>query len=216
MAAPVLIPAPSIDTARRDVVVVGGGAGAIDTLARVLAKLPGDFPAAILVALHTLPSLDHNAEIVRRASHLQVLEPASAQCIQRGAVYVPPLNHHLIVQNGELRRSWDAKVNRARPAIDPLFESAAVEYGPRVIGLILSGVLDDGTFGLWKVKNHGGIAVVQHPADALFPGMPLAAIDKVEVDYSVPADELGDLLVSLTNHQQTGSFSDIERSPHEH
>jgi two-component system chemotaxis response regulator CheB len=110
---------------------------------------------------------------------------------------VAPPNRHLVVEDGSSNVIASPKENRTRPAINPLFRTAAAAYGPRVIGVILTGVLDDGTAGLWEIKRRGGIAIVQSPDEALHPQMPQSAIANVDVDYTAPLDEIADLITSL-------------------
>ncbi len=114
-------------------------------------------------------------------------------------ITVAPPDHHMLLEDHHVRLTQGPKENRFRPAINPLFRSAAQAYGPRVIGVILAGALDDGTSGLWAVKDQGGLAVVQDPADTLFPGMPSSAISNVKVDYVVPVAEMAQFLVGLVN-----------------
>src|SRR4051794_5356893 len=114
--------------------------------------------------------------------------------IRPNRIYVAQPDRHLLIEDGHVRVTKGPKENRFRPAVDPLFRSAAYSHGPKVIGVVLSGALDDGTSGLWTVKHHGGIAIVQDPKDAEVPSMPENAAREVEVDYSVPVSEMGPLL----------------------
>ena len=112
-------------------------------------------------------------------------------------IYVAPPDRHLLLEENRVRVTRGPKENRFRPAVDPLFRSAAYVYGPRVIGIVLSGALDDGTSGLWTIKEHGGTAIVQDPEDAAVASMPENALKQVAVDYRVPVAEMADLLVKL-------------------
>ena len=184
---------------RRDIIVIGASSGGIEALRTFVGKLPENFGASIFVVVHTgpeSPGILH--QILARAGALDAVNPQDGEIVQPGRIYVAPPDRHLILEPGKICLSRGPKENRFRPAVDPLFRSAARVYGPRVIGVILTGGLDDGTAGLWAVKRLGGIAVVQDPDDALFPSMPLNALRHVAVDYSVPLVEIAPLLVQLT------------------
>ncbi|HET8727032.1 MAG TPA: chemotaxis protein CheB [Alphaproteobacteria bacterium] len=184
---------------RRDIVVIGASAGGIDALRSIAAGLPPQFPASICVVLHVSPEspgiLD---KILDRAGPLRAVQVHSSQRLQPGVIYVAAPDHHLIVEPSVVRATRGPRENRFRPAIDPLFRSAAQTYGPRAIGIILTGSLDDGTAGLWAIKRLGGKAIVQDPAEALAESMPLNALQYVEVDHCVPVSEIPGLLVRLT------------------
>jgi two-component system chemotaxis response regulator CheB len=133
-----------------------------------------------------------------RVGPLEATQPEDGELIAKSHIYVACPDHHLLIEPGRVRVARGPKENRHRPAIDPLFRSAAVAYGPCVTGVILTGSLDDGTHGLLAVKQRGGIAVVQDPSDAYYPSMPLSAIRNVQVDYIVPLSKIPALLVRLT------------------
>jgi two-component system chemotaxis response regulator CheB len=135
------------------------------------------------------------ASILNHAGPLPASKATDQEKIRRGQIYVAPPDRHLLIENGHLRVTAGPKENRFRPAVDPLFRSAAKAYGPRVIGVILTGNLDDGTAGLRVIKQHGGTAVVQDPKDALYPSMPRSAMQHVAVDYCLPVKEIAPLLV---------------------
>jgi two-component system chemotaxis response regulator CheB len=137
-------------------------------------------------------------DILGRAGRLRSLQATSGMMLNPGTIYVPPPDHHLILDEGVVLTAKGPRENGFRPAIDPLFRSAAYTYGPGVIGIVLTGELDDGAAGLWDIKQRGGVAVVQHPDDAQFPSMPLNAIRHVAVDHIVPVAALAPLLVELT------------------
>ena len=167
-------------------------------LSEIVANLPHDLAAAIFVVIHLSPSHESLLpSILSRNARLEAAHPSEREPIERGRIYVAPPDRHLIIENGDVLLVHGPKENRARPAIDPLFRSAAINYGPRVIGVILSGSLDDGAAGLRAIKNTGGIAIVQDPADANYPAMPASAIDNTSVDFIVKAGEIGPLLRSL-------------------
>jgi two-component system chemotaxis response regulator CheB len=184
---------------KRDIIVIGASSGGIEALRVLVGDLPRDFAASIFVVVHTgpgAPGVLHH--ILNRAGTVKAIDPTDGQEIKPGRIYVAPPDHHLILEPGKICLSRGPKENRFSPAVDPLFRSAAQVYGPRVIGVILSGGLDDGTAGLWALKKLGGTAIVQDPGDALFPSMPVNALRYVSVDYSVPIRDLGALLVRLT------------------
>ncbi len=182
-----------------DIVVIGASAGGIEVLSKLMKGLPAGFPAAVFVVIHVAPdSPGYLPEILTRAGPLHAQNARDRQPFQHGCVYVAPPNRHLMLDaSGRMRVTRGPKENRTRPAIDPLFRSAALAFGPRVIGVVLSGGLDDGTAGLRGIKMCGGITVVQDPADALVSSMPATALRHVSVDFCRPARELAPLLVDL-------------------
>lgn len=184
--------------AKRDIFAIGGSAGSNAVLRQVLADLPGDFPASIFVTTHVpSQSAGYLAEMLDRAGPLNVIHAVDGQPIQRGCVYVAVPNRHLLVVDGTIRLGDGPRENMARPAIDPLFRSAALSYGPRTVGVLLSGMLNDGASGLSAIKACGGTAVVQHPLDAEADEMPLAALEAVTADEVASAAELGGLLARI-------------------
>jgi two-component system, chemotaxis family, protein-glutamate methylesterase/glutaminase len=185
--------------ARRDIVVIGGSAGAIESVSEIVRGLPPDFPAAVFVVVHFPGSVTSALpRILNRAGTLPAVHPDNEGPIQPGRIYVALPDCHLFIEDDRIRLTRGPKENGHRPAIDPLFRSAAHHYGPRVIGLLLSGNLSDGTAGLLSIKQHGGIAIVQDPETALYAGMPRSAIARVPVDHVIPVREMAGLLVHLT------------------
>ena len=182
--------------ANRDIVVVGGSAGALEALKALLPALPGDLPAAVFVVVH-IGATPHSVlpEILSRAGPLPAQTAKDGARFEPGRVYVAPPDRHLLLDRGRIALRRGPRENLARPAIDPLFRSAAAEFGSRVIGVLLSGMLYDGASGLRAIKRCGGIAVVQ--ADPRYAEMPRQALQTTEVDHRVPAAELGALLVRL-------------------
>jgi two-component system chemotaxis response regulator CheB len=181
--------------ANRDIIVIGASAGGVEALRDICAGLPSDIPAAIFIVWH-MPShsLGILPQMLQPISSLPVVNAIHDQAIVPGAITVAPPDHHLLLENGRVRLTQGPRENRFRPAVDPLFRSAAICFGPRVIGVVLSGSLDDGTSGLWAIKDRGGLAVAQEPSDALFPGMPTSAIRNVAVDHVLSAHQMGELL----------------------
>jgi two-component system, chemotaxis family, protein-glutamate methylesterase/glutaminase len=179
----------------RDIVVIGASAGGVEALRTIAAGLPPGFPAAVFVVIHMSPEGPGLlAPLLERAGPLPAVQASDRAPIERGRIYVARPDHHLILRSGHVRVLNGPRENRARPAVDPLFRSAALEYGPRVIGVVLTGSLDDGAAGLWSVKNRGGLAVVQDPEDALFSSMPRRALEAVKADYVVPASGIAAVL----------------------
>lgn len=184
--------------ASHKIVVVGASAGGVEALVRLIQGLPADFPAAVFVVLHIPAQAPSRLpDILRRAGRLPVAHAIDGMAIQPGHVYIAPPDHHLLIERGRVRVTRGPRENLSRPAVDPLFRTAAQAYGSRVIGVILSGTLDDGAAGLRVVKSRGGLAVVQDPSDALYDGMPRSALQYVDVDYCLPVANIPALLTGL-------------------
>ena len=191
---------------RRDVVVVGASSGGLEVLRGLTAGLPRDLQASVLVVLHMSPSSPSVLPtLLQRGCALPVAFAEDGAPLERGHVYVARPDRHLVVEPGRLRVTRAPRENFSRPAIDPLFRSAAVAYGARVIGVIASGRLDDGTAGLWAVKERGGTVVVQDPDDALHGEMPRNALQYTAADHVVRAGELAPLLARLVALPVPGS-----------
>jgi two-component system chemotaxis response regulator CheB len=180
-----------------DIVVIGASAGGIEALAELVKRLPADLPASVFVAVH-LPAHSKSflPKILRRGS-LPAEQPKDGEKIQPGRIYVAPPDRHMLIKRGHIRVVHGPRENGSRPAIDPLFRTAARAYGSRVVGVVLSGSLDDGTAGLTAIKKLGGIGIVQEPGEALYSGMPQSAIDNNEVDYILLVSEIPDTLARL-------------------
>jgi two-component system chemotaxis response regulator CheB len=184
--------------AGHDIIVVGASSGGMETLRVLVAGFPPDLPAAVFVVWHMPPySFGVLPDVLARAGPLPAAHASDGEPIESGRIYVAPPDRHLLLVPGHVRLTRGPKENHFRPAVDPLFRSAAAVYGPRVIGVVLSGSLDDGTAGLWTIKDRGGLAVVQDPDDALFPSMPSSALEHVDVDVRAPVAELGAVLARL-------------------
>ena len=187
---------------RRSIVVIGASAGGVTALRSFAAGLTTPLPAPILIVLHVgaLPSelpLLLNAAGVTPAKHGE-----DGELIRRGHMYVAPPDRHMIVVDGRIRLTRGPKENWARPAIDPLFRSAAEAFGPAVIGVILTGNLNDGSAGLYEIKRRGGIAVAQDPEDAAHPDMPRSAAAHVDLDYCLPLAQIPGLLARLVSEKE--------------
>lgn len=182
----------------RDIIAIGASAGGVEALMKLAADLPANLPASIFIVQHVAPQYPSAmAELLARSGPLPVETAVDRPEFQKGRMYVAPPDRHLMIDRSYAYLTRGPRENLARPSIDPLFRSAAVVHGPHVIGVILSGALDDGTSGLGAIKRCGGVAVVQDPDDARFPDMPRSAAENVDVDYSVPMSEMGTLLVRL-------------------
>lgn len=181
------------------IIVIGASAGGVDALKTLFSTLPQNLSAAIFVVIHRPPRAPSLlAEILQRRASLRINDAVDGESIQQGRVYLAPPDRHIVIEQGHLHLSAGPKENRSRPAINPLFRSAALTYGSRLVGIILTGALDDGTLGLWEIKRRGGIAIVQEPDQAQHRQMPDSAIENVAVDYRVRLAQMGPLLVSLT------------------
>lgn len=182
--------------------MIGGSTGGFEAFKQIIQRLPPDLDASIFIVWHMsangrgiLPEVLNKFNTVW-AAHAYDKEP-----IKSNRIYVAPPDHHMLVEEGSIRVTRGPKENRFRPAVDPLFRSAAYAYGNRVIGVILSGALDDGTAGLWRIKHSGGLAVVQDPAEAEASSMPENALREVAVDYCVPLAEIPALLIKLSSEE---------------
>ena len=179
---------------------LGASAGGVEALAELVAHLPPRLPAAVLVTLHVSPAgtsvLDH---ILDRIGPLRAANAIDGQRLIAGRIYVAPADRHLGVGRGVVHTWPGPKEHGHRPAIDPLLRSIADWYGPAGVGVVLSGMRDDGTAGLERIKAAGGVALAQDPHDALFPGMPLSAAEHVALDGAMTAAALGEELGRIAN-----------------
>jgi two-component system chemotaxis response regulator CheB len=184
---------------KRDIVVIGASAGGISALLELVRGLPHDLAASIFIVQH-IPAHSPSMlpEILNKSGPLRAVHPKDGEQVELSRIYVAEPDHHMLLEGGRVIVKRGPKENRFRPSIDALFRSAAYVYGPRVIGVVLSGVLDDGTSGLWTIKRMNGLAIVQEPTDAVFPQMPSNVMKYVKVDHTIPATEMAALLVGLT------------------
>jgi len=186
--------------AHRDIVVVGASAGGVEALVQLVGQLPRDFPATVLIVLHVASGYRSVLpEILTRSGFLKAVHPEDKTALEPGRIYVAPSDRHLMVERGRMRLVHGPRENNHRPAVDALFRSAAQVYGPRVVGVVLTGALDCGTAGLMAVKQQGGLAVVQDPKDAFCPDMPRSAMEFVKVDHCVALAAMGALLTRLVS-----------------
>ena len=188
--------------AKKDIVVIGASAGGMEALQNLVSRLPAGLPASIFIVWHLSPGAKSILpSILSKAGPLPAVHPKDGDRIEPGRIYVAPNDHHMLLEKGYIRVARGPKENRFRPAVDPLFRSAAYVYGARVVGVVLSGALDDGTAGLWTIKLRGGSAIVQEPSEALIRGMPLSALDNVAVDHRLPVAEIADLIAHLAREE---------------
>lgn len=170
------------------IVVIGASLSGIDALSTLIEALPADFPAPIFITQHVAShSPGMLPQILSGAGKLCATHPKSPELFENGHIYVAPPDRHMLIAKGYVRLSHGPQENLARPAIDPLFRSAALAYGPAVIGVVLTGQLDDGTAGLLAIKDHGGTTMVQEPNEATARSMPLSALRHVPIDYRCPS-----------------------------
>lgn len=182
----------------RDVIVIGASAGGVEALQRLCARLPPNLPAAVLIAQHLSPSARSVLpQLLDKAGALRAIAPADGQAVEHGKIYVGAPDHHILLRPGRILMRRGPYENRTRPAVNTLFRSAAAHYGGRVIGVVLTGLLDDGTDGLIAIKAAGGLSIVQDPADAEWPSMPRNALNRDHVDHALPLDAIPELLIRL-------------------
>jgi len=179
------------------IVVIGASSGGFDALKELVSKLPANLNAAIFIVWHMAPGTESVLpNVLNRYNSIQASNGYDKEPIVARRIYVAPPDNHMLIEKGRVRITRGPKENRFRPAVDPLFRSAAFNYGNRVIGIILSGALDDGTAGLWTIKHFGGTTVVQDPKEAEVRGMPESALREVEVDHCVTISGMVDVLAS--------------------
>lgn len=186
------------DLSAAHVVAIGASAGGVPALRHLVAGLPGHLPAAVVVVLHIPPTApDMLPKILGRAGPLPSVTAVHGAPAVAGTIHVAPPDRHVLVVDGRLRLSSGPRVNGHRPAIDPLLTSVAEGFGPRAIGVVLSGTRDDGSAGLADIARRGGAALVQDPRDARYPEMPRSALERVPGARSLPAADLGALVAEL-------------------
>lgn len=186
------------------VVVIGTSAGGLSALKKLICQLPKDFPLPVLVVRHISPDATGNVLLdqLNKLNTVKCQHATSGSNLKAGNLYLAPSDHHLLIgENLKMLVTKGAHENRSRPAIDPLFRSAAVAFGPAVIGILLTGYLDDGTAGMKAIKKCGGICIVQDPDEAEYPDMPRNALNNVKVDYCLPIYEMGTLLDQLISRK---------------
>lgn len=185
---------------QHDIIVIGASAGGVEALSKLVCHLPADLPAALLIVQHfPAESTSILPKILNRCHSIPAKHADDGEAIQIGQIYIAPPDHHLIARHGHLHLSRGPHENGHRPAVDVLFRSAAHSYGTRVVGVILSGALDDGTAGLSVIKQLGGLAMVQDPNEALVGGMPRSAIENIKIDYVLKVADIATQLIQLAS-----------------
>ena len=184
-------------------IVVGASAGGMAALQELVAQFPKDFPAAVFIVNHMGADTTGEAlvKVLNDSGGLPCSHAQHQRVFKRSHIYLAPSDQHMLIVKGKILITKGARENRSRPAIDPLFRSAAVAYGNRVIGVILTGYLDDGTSGMMAVKRCGGVCIAQDPTDADYPDMPQSVITHVGVDYCLPIAQMGALLSTLVSRE---------------
>jgi chemotaxis response regulator CheB len=196
------------------IIVIGGSAGSLSALRVITGEFPADFGAAIFVVAHTSPHFPTDLpKILSLEGRLAVRYAIDQEPVAPGRIYVAPPDEHMVLERGRVRLQRSPKDPWNRPAINILFRSAAAAYGNSVAGVILSGMLFDGTAGLWEIKNAGGIAIVQEPDDAEYPDMPSNALQNVQVDYCLPAGKIGSRLIELVGPASANAWRVAGQSP---
>jgi two-component system chemotaxis response regulator CheB len=192
--------------AKRNIIVLGGSTGSFEVFKTIAAGLPEGLDAALFIVWHMSPDVRGILpQVLRNAGPLDAVEATDGEPIRTGKIYVARPDHHLLIEDSRVLITRGPKENRFRPAIDPLFRSAAFNFGTRVIGVITSGALDDGTSGLWEIKNRGGVAIAQDPNEAEIASMPENAIRSTSVDHIVSSREIAPLIVRLSQ-QEAGEY----------
>ena len=195
------------------IMVIGTSAGGLQALSRFIVQIPENFPFPILIVQHVSAEATGRVllELLNKQGKLTCHYAENNMKIKVGSIYIAPSDHHLMIEKpGYLLITKGATENRFRPAIDPLFRSAAVAYGNKVIGILLTGYLDDGTSGLMAIQRCGGICIIQDPKDADYPDMPLNALNQMKPDYCVPINEMGSLLFKIIS-KKTGKQAPIPK-----
>ena len=188
----------SQDSLRRDLIMIGGSAGSLDTLRGIAEALPANYPGTVFVVAHVGQSRSILPELLRRVGKLTASHPREEEPIREGHIYVAPPDRHMLITDGSVRLSRGPREHFTRPAIDPLFRSAAKICSSRVIGVVLSGGGSDGAVGLADIQDAGGLAVVEDPLDAAFPEMPRTAASLRKPHFVVRAAEIPALLLRLS------------------
>ena len=193
----------------REIVAIGGSAGSMEALKSVIGKLPGDFGAAVFVTIHLSPrAKSHLPEVLGRVSQIPVVAARDGQAVSNGTIYVAVPDRHLLVAENHIHLTRGPKEGLHRPSINVTFRSAAGAYGNKVVGVLLSGMLDDGASGLWDIAKRDGVAIVQDPDEAEFPSMPMSALQDVAVNYVSKVNDIAPLLTRLVQGSEIPEMPD--------
>ena len=192
------------------VVAIGLSADGLHAIRKVLSGLPAGFHAPIVVVMHRAPqAVPRLAQVIGRTCALPVKEAAPFDTLERGHVYIAPPDAHLVVDDGHLQLKHTERVAFARPSIDVLFGSVASTYGPRAVGVIMSGAGSDGARGLQAIRAGGGATIVQDPDEAKFPRLPKAAIEADGIDFRIPLSEISPTILAIVERRREGSADEI-------
>lgn len=194
----------------RHIVVIGTSAGGLEALDEVIGQFQSGLPASVFIVQHLAPEVTGEAllQVLGRHKAFRCKLAEDGESFEDGTIYIAPADYHLLVKEKKLLVTKGARENRYRPAIDPLFRSAAVAHGSGVIGVVLTGMLDDRTAGLIAIQKCGGVAVVQDPKDAAYPEMPQSVINHMRVDHCIPLAGMGELLEKLV-HEPAGKSAPV-------
>lgn len=198
---------------QRDRIVIGASAGGVSALSSLVGQLPADFAVPIFIVQHTLPGESYLPQILNQRGPLRAMHPADGETIQQGHIYVALPDLHMVFMDGCIRLVRGPRENYSRPSIDVLFRSAANVFGPRTIGMLLTGSNDDGAAGLMKIQQAGGATIVQDPDDAAHPDMPEAALRYMRPDYVTRIEEAGALLMRLAAGQAVPAEEPVDCAP---
>lgn len=187
----------NVDSAKRDIIVIGASAGGVPTLSELFAALPARLPATIGVVLHRSTSPGELAHVLGRRSTLPVIEPKRGSPLRQGVIYLAPPDHHLLFNHNGVDVQRGPKEHSTRPAIDPLFRSASANYGKRVVGMLLTGCGEDGVSGLIAISQASGITLAQDPDDAYMPYMPINALRFDDVAGVFPLRDMASVVKAL-------------------
>jgi two-component system, chemotaxis family, protein-glutamate methylesterase/glutaminase len=180
------------------VIAIGGSSGSVSALKLIMSRLPSALPASVFIVVHVgAHGHDLLADVLDACGPLNVSTAKEGERPERGRVYVAPADHHLLVVDGVMRLGRGPRENMSRPAVDALFRSVAASCGPRAVGMVLTGNLNDGAAGLAAIKQCGGLTAIQCPSDAEAPDMPLGALEASDIDYRAPLRDLPDLIAAL-------------------
>ena len=200
----------------RDIIAVGASAGGVEAVIDLLTRLPATLPASVAVVLHRSPhvvgrsprDLPRLPQVLGRRSAMAVLEPKEGEQLARGTAYIAPCDQHMVFHDHGFSLNRGPKEHRTRPAIDPLFRSAAALYGRRVVGVLLSGMGADGVSGLVAIKARGGLSLVQSPSEAAFPVMIQHALAEDDVDAILDLEALASALNALAEGKTLEAIPD--------